>query len=246
MAHCCSMACGGGLPRWWSRRRARRSRNGVAASGGYRRQGVGARQVHDVRAPARPPDRADDVADGDVLDRARPAGQMLGVDPSGDCPATSALSACTSSGAPSGRSAPSASSSSALVTGGKSSAPESARKHLKPRTPASCSGARSRSLPGTTPPQNPTSTWHCPAATWRLSSSAATVVVLGTLSSGMSRACCAVSSSRLAHLFAARVAIALPGGVGTPSTTSSTRCGSCSPPPPPFSAPMASVAPAEG
>ena len=38
---------------------------------------------------------------------------------------------------------------------GNSSTPECSRKHLKPKTPASCSGRRSGRLPGTAPPQKP-------------------------------------------------------------------------------------------
>ena len=37
-----------------------------------------------------------------------------------------------------------------------------------------------------TPPQKPTSTWHCPPAALRLMASASAVTVAGTLSSGMS------------------------------------------------------------
>ena len=48
------------------------------------------------------------------------------------------------------------------VTGGKSGEPESARKHLNPATPARAIGSSSPALPGTTPPQNATSTRHSP------------------------------------------------------------------------------------
>src|SRR5262245_53944911 len=71
-------------------------------------------------------------------------------------------------------------------TAENSSTPDGARKHLKPRTPASTSASSSAALPGTTPPQNATSTWHLPAAAFRFCSSASTVVVAGTLLSGMS------------------------------------------------------------
>ena len=57
---------------------------------------------------------------------------------------------------------------------------------MKPSTPASCSAATCSSLPGTTPPQNPTSTNACRPAASRFTSSAATVVVGGSEFSGMS------------------------------------------------------------
>ena len=60
-------------------------------------------------------------------------------------------------------------------------------KHLKPKTPASCSPRRSPRLPGIAPPQKPTSTWHLPRAAACLTSSASTVQVGGMLLSGMSR-----------------------------------------------------------
>src|SRR6516165_442525 len=72
-----------------------------------------------------------------------------------------------------------------VFSGGKSSEPEFARKHLKPSTPASWSGSRLPRLLGMTPPQKPTSTWHCPSAALRLMASALAVTVVGTLSSGM-------------------------------------------------------------
>ena len=50
---------------------------------------------------------------------------------------------------------------------------------MKPNTPASCSDARSGTLPGTAPPQKPTSTKTWPSADRRLISRAATVVVGG-------------------------------------------------------------------
>ena len=64
--------------------------------------------------------------------------------------------------------------------------PESTRKHLKPSAPAACRPGRSASLPGTAPPQNPTSTWTFPPVAARLSLSAAACVVGGRQFSGMS------------------------------------------------------------
>ncbi len=75
---------------------------------------------------------------------------------------------------------------SASVTAGNSSTPDGTRKHLKPSTPAATRPLNSETLPGTTPPQNPTSTKHCPSAARRLASRPATVVVAGMLLSGMS------------------------------------------------------------
>src|ERR1022692_2325879 len=71
-------------------------------------------------------------------------------------------------------------------SGANSSTPEGSRKHLKPTTPASCSGRRSATLPGTAPPQNATSTASWPAAHARFTFSAATSTVGGMLFSGMS------------------------------------------------------------
>ena len=76
---------------------------------------------------------------------------------------------------------------SSASSGGNSSTPECSRKHLKPNTPASCSGRRSPRFPGTAPPQKPTSTNAWPAAAARFSSSAARLTVGGMLFSGMSR-----------------------------------------------------------
>ena len=56
--------------------------------------------------------------------------------------------------------------------GGNSATPESMRNALNPKTPASCSSGSSAALPGTAPPQNPTSTWHCPRAAACLARSA--------------------------------------------------------------------------
>ena len=75
---------------------------------------------------------------------------------------------------------------SASVTAGNSSTPDGTRKHLNPRTPAATRPPNSETLPGTTPPQNPTSTQHRPSAARRLASSPAIVVVAGMLLSGMS------------------------------------------------------------
>jgi hypothetical protein len=61
------------------------------------------------------------------------------------------------------------------------------RKHLNPTTPAASSGAIWPALPGTAPPQNATSTAHCPRAAAILASSASTEVVTGTEFSGMSQ-----------------------------------------------------------
>ena len=57
---------------------------------------------------------------------------------------------------------------------------------MNPVTPASCSGRRSATLPGTAPPQNATSTASWPRAACRFVSSAATLTVAGMLFSGMS------------------------------------------------------------
>ena len=85
-----------------------------------------------------------------------------------------------------------------------SSTPESSRKHLNPNTPASCSGSRSGTLPGTAPPQKPTSTSTCPSATCCFASSAATVVVAGIELRGMSTIVVTPPAA------AARVAVANP------------------------------------
>ena len=76
--------------------------------------------------------------------------------------------------------------SSAEMTAGKSSMPESMRKALKPMTPASINGSRSARLPGIRPPRKPQSTCNCPRAAASLVSSASTVVVTGVLFRGMS------------------------------------------------------------
>ena len=88
--------------------------------------------------------------------------------------------------------------------GGNSSTPECSRKHLKPKTPASCSGRRSARLPGMAPPQNPTSMKACPWAASCLACRASTVVVGGMLLSGMSTIVVTPPAA------AARVALAKP------------------------------------
>src|SRR5690606_23953225 len=57
---------------------------------------------------------------------------------------------------------------------------------VAPRTPAATSGASSRRLPGTTPPQKATSTKARGAASGSLAASASLVVVTGVQLSGMS------------------------------------------------------------
>ena len=87
---------------------------------------------------------------------------------------------------------------------GKSSTPECTRKHLNPSTPAAKSGLSSAALPGTTPPQKPTSTASFPAAAASFSPNAATLVVAGMLLSGMSTIVVTPPAA------AARVAVANP------------------------------------
>ena len=60
-------------------------------------------------------------------------------------------------------------------------------KHLKPKTPRSHRGANWSILPGTAPPQKPTSTESRPVVDAILVSRLATVVVAGLEFSGMSR-----------------------------------------------------------
>ena len=95
-------------------------------------------------------------------------------------------SACTSSGSPSDASTGSACRRSSSVTCSNSSTPEGDRKLLNPSTPDCARGARSAEFPGTTPPQRATSTWHFSCAACLFASSPATVVVAGTLFSGIS------------------------------------------------------------
>src|SRR6185312_6706959 len=84
-----------------------------------------------------------------------------------------------------------------------SGTPESTRNALKPNTPARCSAASSPRLPGTAPPQKPTST-QPPRAVGCLRRSALAVVVGGRQLSGMSTSVVTPPSA------AARVALAKP------------------------------------
>ena len=77
-------------------------------------------------------------------------------------------------------------------------------KHLKPKTPASCSPRRSSMLPGIAPPQKPTSTCAASCAAFRLTCRPSTVVVGGMLLSGMSMIVVTPPAA------AARVAVAKP------------------------------------
>ena len=88
---------------------------------------------------------------------------------------------------------------------GNSSTPESSRKHLKPKTPASCSGAQVGEV-ARAPRRPRTRRRRTPgrAAAARFSSSAATVVVGGMLLSGMSTIVVTPPAA------AARVAVAKP------------------------------------
>jgi len=113
-------------------------------------------------------------------------------------------SACTIRSASIAASEPSTDRSSAAPSGGNSGTPESIRKHLKPITPAWCRGSSDPVFPGTTPPQNATSTKHFPAAAARFSSSAATDTVGGSEFSGMSQIVVTPPAA------AARVAVAKP------------------------------------
>jgi hypothetical protein len=90
------------------------------------------------------------------------------------------------------------------VSAGNSGTPLSIMKHLTPNTPASCRAPSSPSLPGTAPPQNPTSTAHWPRAAARLTSRAATSSVGGSELSGMSTIVVTPPAA------AARVAVAKP------------------------------------
>ena len=77
-------------------------------------------------------------------------------------------------------------------------------KHLKPRTPSATRPASSVTLPGTTPPQKPTSTAHWPLAAARFAAKPSRVVVGGIELSGMS------TSVVTPPIAAARVAVAKP------------------------------------
>ena len=133
-------------------------------------------------------------------------------------------SACTIIGAPDPAIADIAARSSSRDSGGNSGRPESMRKHLTPTTPAASSPGRSARFPGTAPPQNATSTAHCPAAAAALARSASTVVVTGSEFSGMSQIVVMPPAS------AARVAVANPSHSVRPGsftcTCASTRPGS--------------------
>ena len=74
----------------------------------------------------------------------------------------------------------------AWSSGGNSGTPESMRKTLVPNAPAACRPGSQAALPGTAPPQKPTSTWIWPAAISRLIRSAPALVVGGIEFSGMS------------------------------------------------------------
>ena len=115
-------------------------------------------------------------------------------------------SAWTIISAPYAASSPRSSSSCSGDSGGNSSTPESGRKHLKPKTPASCSARRSPGLPGIAPPQKPTSTKHlaaCGGLPLDLAAPA-TSVVGGMQLSGMSMIVVTPPAA------AARVAVAKP------------------------------------
>ncbi len=113
----------------------------------------------------------------------------------------SGSSACTTNWASTARSA---SPSWSGLSGGNSGTPESARKALKPNTPAACRAGNSPALPGIAPPQKPTSTWICPRAASRLTANAAASTVGGRLLSGMSTMAVTPPAA------AARVAVAKP------------------------------------
>src|SRR5260370_7794568 len=95
-------------------------------------------------------------------------------------------SACARSVAPITRNSGNAAGRSDSVTCANSSTPLGTRKHLKPKTPASHSAHNSAVLPGTTPPQNPTSTQSFDVAAAIFSLYAVALVVAGTLFSGIS------------------------------------------------------------
>src|SRR5215203_558659 len=146
-------------------------------------------------------------------------------------------SACTIVRAPYVRKTARYSSSCSSLRNGNSSTPECSRKHLNPKTPASCSPRKSLRLPGMAPPQKPTSTWHFPSAASRLTSRASTVQVGGTLLSGISMIVVIPPAA------AARVAVSKPSQSVRPGsstwtcvstmpgskTSSSLRCTVCSP-----------------
>ena len=128
-------------------RRPRASRRRSAAA---RRRTTGA-----GRAPGRRSRRASAIRPsiGGVLGGARPGGEEVGVVASGCAAAVRRRSAAgprrARSAARRSRRSPSAHASSCSgVSSGNSSTPEGSRKHLKPKTPASCSGRRSPRLSG--------------------------------------------------------------------------------------------------
>ena len=121
-------------------------------------------EVQDVHPAAGLRGRLDDLGDGAVLrrlaaGRSRNPAYAWPVRPAATRRSRRASSACTiispSNAARSRAARPRAR---RRRRGGNSSTPECSRKHLKPNTPASCSGRRSARLPGTAPPQKPTST----------------------------------------------------------------------------------------
>src|SRR5215475_6752332 len=116
---------------------------------------------------------------------------------------TAASSACTMSSASSAAIPARAASRLAESRWPNSGTPESTRNALKPNTPARCSPASSPRLPGTAPPQKPTST-QPPRAVGRLRRSALAVVVGGRQLSGMSTSVVTPPSAE------ARVALAKP------------------------------------
>src|SRR6185503_7304106 len=95
-------------------------------------------------------------------------------------------SACTINSASSRVNSGNASRRCSSVTYSNSSTPDGTRKHLNPTTPASNIGASSAVFPGTTPPQNPTSTKHSRRASSNFVLKPASVVVGGIELSGIS------------------------------------------------------------
>lgn len=84
---------------------------------------------------------------------------------------------------------------------------------MKPKTPASCSGRSCARLPGTAPPQKPTSTCTVPRAASCLVRRCSTVVVGGSELSGMS------ISVVMPPAAAARVAVPKPSHVVRPGSS---------------------------
>ncbi len=167
--------------------RARLDGDGHAVGPGGReqRQRGGRGQVHHVHAGAGDAGGVEQPGDRRVLGGRGPRRDEVGV--AAPC---ASVSSCAVLGVrdeqrPERRRAR-ASRRSGSSSGGNSGTPLSTRKHLNPTTPASCSPRISSRLSGTAPPQNATSTWHCPAAAFRLTCSAATSTVGGSEFSGMS------------------------------------------------------------